>query len=111
MVLIAIVANPLYRSVSATRAFDRQEHMAQVPNWLYLTGSVAQLSRVWKDYGIPVQGVAGGGMVAHPDVAYVIDPRGHIRLIIDADPGPGTDATMASFSAQLAQATRKVMAS
>jgi cytochrome oxidase Cu insertion factor (SCO1/SenC/PrrC family) len=111
VVLIAIVANPLYRSVSATQAFDRQEHMAQVPNWLYLTGSTAQLSRVWKAYGIPVQIVPGGGMVAHPDVAYVIDPQGHTRLIIDADPGPGTGMTMASFSAQLAQAARQVMSS
>src|SRR5579875_192572 len=109
--LIAIVANPLYRSVGATQAFDRQERLTQVPNWLYLTGSIAQLSHVWKSYGIPVQVVSGGGMVAHPDVAYVIDPHGRTRLIIDDDPGPGTDATMASFSAQLAQAARQVMGS
>ena len=51
MELVAIVANPVYHQVAYTQAFDRQEHLDQVPNWLYLTGSVPQLQQVWKDYG------------------------------------------------------------
>src|SRR6202042_247266 len=42
--LVAIVANPLYRSPDYTRAFDRQELLTRVPNWYFLTGSLAQLS-------------------------------------------------------------------
>ena len=41
-------------------------------------------------------------MIAHSDIAYVIDPRGHARYIIDANPGPGTQATRSSFSVVLA---------
>jgi cytochrome oxidase Cu insertion factor (SCO1/SenC/PrrC family) len=36
--LVAIVANPSYRSTTFTQAFDRQEGLAGVRNWLYLTG-------------------------------------------------------------------------
>ncbi len=109
--LVAIVANPIYRSPAAIQAFDQQEHLDQVPNWRYLTGTAPQLTRTWKDYGFPVQLVSGGGMVGHGDVAYVIDPRGRTRLIIGTNPGPGTAATMSSFSAQLAQAVKQVSGS
>ena len=50
--LVAIVANPIYHQVADVQAFDRQEYLNQVPNWLYLTGSVPQLQQVWKNYGI-----------------------------------------------------------
>ena len=58
--LVAIVANPTYRSTVFTRAFDQQEGMATVPNWLYLTGSLSQLSAVWQHYGITVENLPGG---------------------------------------------------
>jgi cytochrome oxidase Cu insertion factor (SCO1/SenC/PrrC family) len=109
--LVAIVANPLYRSPAIVQAFDRQERLDQVPNWLYLTGSPSQLAHAWKAYGYPVQLLSAGGMVGHGDVAYVIDPHGRTRVIIGTDPGPGTAATMSSFSAELAQAARQVSGS
>ena len=37
---VAIVANPIYRSVSFTKQFDGQEGLTQVANWYYLTGSL-----------------------------------------------------------------------
>ena len=43
--LVAVVANPTYRSTAFTQAFDREEGLNTVPNWLYLTGSLSQLSR------------------------------------------------------------------
>ena len=48
-------------------------------------------------------------MIAHSDIAYVIDPRGRARYIIDADPGPGTQVTRSSFSVVLASAIRSVL--
>ena len=38
--LVAIVANPTYRSAAFTQAFDREEGLNTVPNWRYLTGSL-----------------------------------------------------------------------
>ena len=46
--LVAIVANPVDYSVAYTRAFDNQEGLAGLPNWLFLTGSLRQLRQVWQ---------------------------------------------------------------
>lgn len=97
---VAVVANPIYRSVSFTNAFDRQEGLTHLHNWYYLTGSVAALQRVWDSYGIEVQTVANGAMVAHSDLAYVIDARGHERDALVDDPGP-TQVFASSFSSLL----------
>jgi cytochrome oxidase Cu insertion factor (SCO1/SenC/PrrC family) len=107
--LIAIVANPLYHSVAYTRAFDTQERLAGLPNWLYLTGSLAQLRQTWKNYAIAAEITPGGGMILHNDVAYVIDASGRTRTELDLDPGPGTASTKSSFAVELATAAEHVM--
>jgi len=107
--LVAIVANPVYRSVTYTREFDRQEGLAAVPNWLYLTGSLSQLQHTWTSYGLTVQSVQAGGMAAHNDVAYVIDRTGHTRSELNFDPGPGTSSSQSSFAAELANSAQQVL--
>jgi cytochrome oxidase Cu insertion factor (SCO1/SenC/PrrC family) len=107
--LVAIVANPLYRSVAYTQAFDNQEGLAGLPNWLFLTGSLAQLQQAWRNYAVAAQILAPGGMIAHSDVAYVIDRAGHTRTELDFDPGPGTSSTQSSFASELAGAAQRVL--
>jgi cytochrome oxidase Cu insertion factor (SCO1/SenC/PrrC family) len=107
--MVAIVANPLYLSAVYTRAFDAQEGMSRLPNWLFLTGSLGQLQQTWKDYAITAQAVPGGGMIAHNDVAYVIDATGRTRAELNFDPGPGTASTQSSFAAELAAAAQHVL--
>jgi cytochrome oxidase Cu insertion factor (SCO1/SenC/PrrC family) len=109
--LVAIVANPLYRSTAYTRAFDAEERLTKVPNWLYLTGSLAQLQQAWKNYAIAAEIVPGGGMIAHNDVAYVIDPSGYTRNELDFDPGPGTASSESSFSVELTNAAERFLKS
>jgi cytochrome oxidase Cu insertion factor (SCO1/SenC/PrrC family) len=109
--MVAIVANPLYREITYTRAFDRQERLAGVPNWLYLTGTLAQLRQAWREYDIAAEILPGGGMIAHPDVAYVIDQRGHTRAELNFDPGPGTASSMSSFAVELSDAAQQVLRS
>ena len=107
--LVAVVANPVYHQVAYTQAFDREERLTQVPNWLYLTGSVPQLQQVWKDYGISAQILPAGSMIGHPDIAYVIDQAGRVRAELNTDPGPGTTATKSSFAVLLANAARNAL--
>ncbi len=76
---VAVVANPIYRSVSFTNAFDRQEGLSHLPNWYFLTGSLSALQRIWNEYGVEVSTVANGAMVAHSDLAFVIDNQGRER--------------------------------
>ena len=107
--LVAIVINPLYYSVAYTRAFDQQENLTSVPDWLYLTGSPAQLEKIWRAYGVTGQISPAGAMVAHSDIAFVIDRSGHMRQELDADPGPGTASTKSSFAVLLAGAARHTL--
>jgi cytochrome oxidase Cu insertion factor (SCO1/SenC/PrrC family) len=107
--LVAVVANPTYRSTAVTRAFDRQEGLTAVPDWLYLTGSLSQLGAVWRHYGVTVQDLPAGAMAAHNDLAVVIDRAGRIRQEVDADPGPATSGTQSSFSVLLSQYARQAL--
>ena len=109
--LVAIVANPTYRAVTFTQAFDRQEGLNTVPNWLYLTGSLSQLRQVWQQYGITVENLPAGSMSAHTDLAVIIDRSGHVRGEVRTDPGPGTASTKSSFSALLSLYARQALAS
>lgn len=109
-IFIAIVANPIYRSLAATRAFDNDEGLAHVKNWLYLTGSVQQLQRTWNNYGIQTAIEPAGAMIAHSEIAYVIDPSGRTRYVLDADPGPGTAPLRSSFAGLLSDEIRTVLA-
>jgi cytochrome oxidase Cu insertion factor (SCO1/SenC/PrrC family) len=108
--LVAIVANPTYRGVEFTQAFDRQEALDTVGNWLYLTGSLSALGKVWEAYGVTVENLPAGSMSAHNDLAVVIDRAGNIRDELPADPGPGTTSTKSSFSVLLSQYARQALA-
>jgi cytochrome oxidase Cu insertion factor (SCO1/SenC/PrrC family) len=109
--LVAIVANPTYRAVAFTRAFDHQERLDTLPNWLFLTGSLSQLGKVWLQYGVNVEGVPGGAMVDHKNLAVVIDRSGHVRRLVGTDPGPGTAGTRSSFAVLLSQYARQALVS
>ena len=107
--LVAVVANPTYYGVQFTQAFDQQEGLSTVPNWLYLTGSLTQLQQIWTTYGVDVQDLPAGAMSAHNDLAFVIDRTGIIRQEISDDPGPGTTSTQSSFGALLAGDAREAL--
>jgi cytochrome oxidase Cu insertion factor (SCO1/SenC/PrrC family) len=107
--LVAVVANPVYHQVADVQAFDRQEDLSNVPNWLYLTGTVPQLQQVWRNYGIAAIIEPAGSMIGHSEVAYVVDRNGRVRAEINMDPGPGTTATQSSFAVLLANAARQAL--
>ena len=107
--LVAINANPVDYQAAYTRAFDRQERLTGIPNWLYLTGSLAQLRPVWARYGITAQVEPAGSMIGHSEVAFVLDQQGRVRQEMNFSPGPGTAATKSSFAAELAGAARQLL--
>lgn len=107
-VFVAIAANPVYHSVAALDAFDRQERLDGMRNWLFLTGSLAQLTRVWNAYGIQVAIAPAGAMVLHSDTAFIIDGRGRIRVVLGTDPGV-TASAHASMSTLVSDELRSVL--
>jgi cytochrome oxidase Cu insertion factor (SCO1/SenC/PrrC family) len=83
--LVAIAANPVYHSARYARAFDRQEGLAGLANWMFLSG--------------PLPAAPGLARLLVPgdddprrawwrgDVAYVID-CGRVRTELNFDPAP-----------------------
>ncbi len=106
---VAVVANPIDRSLAYTNEFDRQEGLGGLSNWYFLTGSVPQLSAVWNSYGVAVETVADGAMVAHSDLAVIIDREGRERDVLIDDPGP-TQTFASSFSSLLYDRIQQVLA-
>jgi cytochrome oxidase Cu insertion factor (SCO1/SenC/PrrC family) len=109
--LVAVNLNPLYSSIAYTQAFDREEQLAGVRNWVFLTGSPARLRPIWRQYGVVSQTLPAGSMLGHTDAAFVIGPTGRLREELDFDPGPGTAATESSFATELATAARQALGS
>ncbi|HTZ64452.1 MAG TPA: SCO family protein [Solirubrobacteraceae bacterium] len=107
--LVAVNANPRFTAPDYLAAFDRQEHLEGMPNWLYLTGSLRQLEHVWSSYGATVEYSPGGAMIDHSESADVIDANGRVRYVLDTDPGPATEASKSSFSVTLADAIRSAI--
>ncbi len=48
--------------------------------WHFLTGSLPQLRKVWKDYGI--QAAVQGGQIAHTPALFVIDTHGRLAQAV-----------------------------
>ncbi|MHB1552656.1 MAG: SCO family protein [Acidimicrobiales bacterium] len=108
--LVAIDANPRYVTTNYLQAFDEEEHLTSMRNWLYLTGATpAKLRRAWRAFGAYSALSPAGAMVAHSELVDVIGPDGRLRYLLNADPGPGTEATQSSFSVLLATTLRKVL--
>jgi cytochrome oxidase Cu insertion factor (SCO1/SenC/PrrC family) len=108
--MVAVNANPQFIAPEYLAAFDQQENLGNVANWLYLTGPLASLRHVWASYGESVIYLPAGAMIGHSEYAWVIDATGHTRDILDTDPGPATEATGSSFSVMLADTVKSVMA-
>ena len=109
--LIAVNVNPLYHELAYTQAFDRQEGLDAVPDWLYLTASPAVLRQVYHSYSVPSETLPAGAMLGHNDIAFVIDRSGNLREELDMDPGPGSAATESSFATELADTASQTLRS
>ena len=101
--LVAVNVNPPYYQAAYTQAFDRQEGLANVPDWVFLTSSPAQsapgLQRVRRSVADPPRRRHAGPTATSRSPS---TPPGHLRQVLNMDPGPGFWAIQSSFAAELA---------
>jgi cytochrome oxidase Cu insertion factor (SCO1/SenC/PrrC family) len=108
--LVGIALGRGSASVAALRAFDRRQDLDGVRDWLYLTGSAAQLQRLRQAFGISATEVTTPAMTERAQ-AYVIDGAGDILARYITGPGPGTAAISSSFTVLFANAARQALRS
>ncbi len=65
---------------------------------------------MWNKYGITVQVLPSGQMIAHNDLVFVLDAAGRIRFEMNSDPGAGTASSKSSFAVEFAQVVRRTLA-
>src|SRR5512146_620063 len=107
--LAAIAASQPHYAAVDIQALTRAEGLDTVPNWLFLTGSAAQLQATWGKYGIFVSHMAPGASSVMSDMVFVIDRDGQIRQEIRDNPGHGTTSTRSSFAMLLSDAARQTL--
>jgi len=75
--LLGIDANPKATSLQDVLSYSQLHGMLHA--WHFLTGSLSQLKRVWKAYGI--EAAIQGGLIAHTPALFVIDARGRLSRL------------------------------
>lgn len=98
VVFMAVNVNAAHNSVAAVHTYTAEHGMATLSDWYFLTGTPAQLSKVWKDYGVTVY--RQGNTLVHSDQLYFIGPSGHERYLATpyADQHPNGTATLPAAS-------------
>ncbi|HEY1568416.1 MAG TPA: SCO family protein, partial [Solirubrobacteraceae bacterium] len=75
--LLGVDANPKATSIADVLSYSQLHGM--LGRWHFLTGSLAQLRRVWRDYHVEAD--IEGGLIQHTPALYVIDPQGRLRRV------------------------------
>ena len=79
--LIGVGANPHATGVKWVRDYSQAHGMLH--KWLFLTGPLARMERVWQAYGI--RAAVDNGTIDHTPATFVIDPQGReTRLFFTA---------------------------
>ena len=69
--LLGVDANPAATSLEDVRSYSEVHGLMR--QWRFLTGSVAQLRRVWKAYAVEAD--VEHGLISHTPALFVIDPE------------------------------------
>ena len=75
--LLGIEANPKATSIEDVRSYSDVHGMLY--QWRYLTGSLSQLQRVWKDYSVGV--TVSQNQIDHEPAVFVINQQGRLAKL------------------------------
>jgi cytochrome oxidase Cu insertion factor (SCO1/SenC/PrrC family)/thiol-disulfide isomerase/thioredoxin len=75
--LLGVDANPKATAIDDVLSYSQLHGMLR--EWRFLTGSLSQLKRVWRDYGIEAE--IERGLISHTPALFVIGPEGRLRKL------------------------------
>ncbi len=75
--LLGVDADPKATSIQDVLSYSQLHGM--LGHWRFLTGSLAQLKQVWREYG--VQAAVERGLISHTPALFIIDPEGRLRQL------------------------------
>jgi len=80
--VLAVSVDPRGDTPSAVRRFIAVHRL--LPEFLYLTGTAAELEPVWHDYHVASTTTKAGGVLGHTAISILLDTRGRPRAIFDS---------------------------
>ncbi len=92
---VVVNTDPLATSLVVTPPALTRTGLDGIPNVTFLTGSLRDLTAVWKAYGVTVALSNTTRLVTHNDVMVFVDPRG--RAVLQATPF-GNEDTLGGYS-------------
>lgn len=105
--IVAVAANPFHESLRDVRRFVDTQGLGRVSNFFFVTGPRAEVSSVWRDYGISVVMGPSDAMSVHSNVMFIITANGALRWIIPDNPlfsSPGIASAVSELRHLLATA-------
>ena len=81
VVFLSVNANPYYPSPASLLSWSTTNHLTSLPNWVYLTGTPAQLQQTWHAYHVAVLLDPTTRTVQHDFTDEFIDPQGKLRAV------------------------------
>lgn len=105
--VVSVDTNPQHRSLAALGSFDEQHHVASLPNWQFLTGSVAELRAVWRAYDAASQ-LPRAGSMPRSLLLYVVGPHGDEQAVTVVD-GAASPRIEVSYAAMFAEEAARLL--
>jgi cytochrome oxidase Cu insertion factor (SCO1/SenC/PrrC family) len=96
--IVAVAANPYHETLADVRHFIAIHDLGHVKNFYFVTGTRAETSPIWSDYGIGVSATATDVMSIHYDFMFIVSSRGKIKWIIPDNPLSSVSFTASAVS-------------
>ncbi len=103
--IVAVAADPYHESLADVRRFMARHGLDAVRNFYFVTGPLAKVSAVWRDFGVSVSMQRSARMSIHSDLMFIISREGRIHWIVPDDPiasASGTSSAVSELRALLA---------
>lgn len=96
--IVAVATDPYHETLRNVRHFIAIHHLGHVKNFYFVTGPLAQTSRVWSAYGIGVSMKPTDKMSIHSDSMFIVSSKGTLKWIIPDDPLSSVSLTASSVA-------------
>ena len=85
--IVAVAADRYHETLANLNHFIAQQDLASVKGFYFVTDTaLANVAKVWTDYGIGVQMRPTDKMSIHSDDVFIIGPNGRLKWIIPDNP-------------------------
>jgi len=96
--IVAVAADPYHESLADVRLFMARHGLNNVRGLYFVTGPLAKVSAVWRDFGVSVSMKRTAKMSIHSDLMFIISREGRIHWIVPDDPIASVSGTSSAVS-------------